>query len=550
MAAVIHAALAMPRRAGVDPAQAAATVAQVQAWLLQHVAADADLRSDSRQVQAGDVLLAWPGLKFDARQTLAQVAALGAGAALVEAQGWDALSASLMAELPEGFAVLPVAGLQTLAGPIAAAWYQHPGAKLAVSALTGTNGKTSVTQWLRQAGELLGEPTAVVGTLGNLFAQVHDDSGLTTPDAVSLQRFLAQAVREGAKALAIEASSIGLDQGRLDGLPIHVAGLTNLTHDHLDYHGDLAAYGDAKALLFAWPGLAAAALNLDDAFGRQLAMRCKAQGVFVFGHTVVDPSASEVDALAAVAEQGLADVLLLAHQLELTPQGQRFVLLEVAAGAVRRASVSVAMLGRHNIENLLTVSAMLRARGVAFEQIAALLPQLVPPPGRLQTLGGDGQPLVVVDYAHTPDALAQALRALRPVAQVRGGKLVVVFGCGGDRDPAKRPVMGQIARDGADLVVVTSDNPRSESPQLIVAQIAATAGASAVLELDRALAISQSVAQADAADVVLIAGKGHEDYQEIAGVRRPFSDVDEARMALARHPHVGASPQGGGASCN
>jgi UDP-N-acetylmuramoyl-L-alanyl-D-glutamate--2,6-diaminopimelate ligase len=360
-----------------------------------------------------------------------------------------------------------------------------------------------------------------VGTLGIGVPPAVEYNGLTTPDPVLLQQQFRHFVEEGIRACAIEASSIGLAERRLDGTAIRVAIFTNFTQDHLDYHGSMAAYWEAKTELFRWPGLQAAVVNLDD-----------------------PQSATLLDALA----DGPIDLWTVAiHQparlqaldVGLGPQGLRFTVREQDESHL----LETRLIGHYNVSNLLGVLAAMRALGVPLASAVQACSQLQPVPGRMECAGGGGAPLVAVDYAHTPDALEKALEALRPMAVQRGGQLWCVFGCGGDRDASKRPLMGRAAQQRADRVVLTSDNPRSEDPLAILAQIrqGLLPGVSAEVEPDRALAIASVLGRAAAQDVVLIAGKGHEDYQEVAGVRRPFSDMAQARAALqARTAHGGA----------
>ncbi len=379
--------------------------------------------------------------------------------------------------------------------------------------VTGTNGKTSVTQWIAQALTLRGRRCALVGTLGNGFPDALVPGPNTTPGAHVLREFLPASVRQGAQACAMEVSSIGLHQGRVNDVRFDVAVLTNLTRDHLEYHGTMAAYAAEKAKLFAWPGLGHAVLNLDDAFGRALAAQLAGR-VATIGYTLGDAAgADRVLRAADLCESGGA----LAFALD----GVRF---------------QAPVVGRFNAANLLAAIGALLAGGERLADIAAALRHIAPPPGRMQPVGGDRAPLVVVDYAHSPDALEKVLTTLRGTATARGGQLVCVFGCGGERDPGKRPQMGAIAERLADAVVVTSDNPRSENPQAIIAQILAGMTSSPAVEPERAAAIHAAVAAADARDVILLAGKGHEPYQEIAGVRTPFSDLATAKSALDRRP--------------
>jgi UDP-N-acetylmuramoyl-L-alanyl-D-glutamate--2,6-diaminopimelate ligase len=419
-------------------------------------------------------------------------------------------------------AALP--GLKAAAGAIAHAFFGCPSERLDVVATTGTNGKTSTAWWTAQALSALGRRCGVVGTLGigeppsaaaGGEAGTVRFTGLTTPDPVTLHAAFRDFADAGFKACALEASSIGVDEQRLNAAAIDVALFTNFTRDHLDYHGTMEGYWAAKRRLFHWPGLKAAALNVDDPQIAALAAELADSGLDLWTVSVEGPA--RLQALDLRYEHG----------------GLAFEVQE----AGQTVPVRSRLIGDYNASNLLVVLAGLRALGVPLAEAAAVVPRLTPVPGRMQRVG-EGAPEVVVDYAHTPDALDKVLRALRPLATARGGRLWCVFGCGGDRDASKRPLMGAIAEAGADRVVVTSDNPRSEAPQLILAQIVAGLahpGAARVVE-DRRAAIAQTVRNAAPADVVLIAGKGHEDYQEIAGVKHPFSDVEEARRVLEGLP--------------
>lgn len=456
---------------------------------------------DSRRVQPDDVFLAWPGAATDGRRYIGDAVARGASAVLYEAAGWP------QEDLP--VPAIAVTNLSRLAGDLADLVYGSPSTALWMAGVTGTNGKTSVSQWVAQALDFLGRPCAVMGTLGNGFVNSLDDSLNTTPDAVAVQRNLAAYRASGAQACAMEVSSIGLDQGRVNGVHFDVAIFTNLTRDHLEYHPSMEEYGVAKARLFDVPGLEAAVLNLDDPFGRQLATQLRGR-VRTVGYTLV-------------GETG-ADEVVAALDLSYAEGGLGF---DVAG---RR--VTTRMVGRFNASNLLAVFATLRLAGYSDEQVALAIAALQPPPGRMQRLGNAGQPLVVVDYAHTPDALENALVTLAEIARHRNGRLVCLFGCGGDRDPGKRPLMGEVAERRADQIIVTADNPRNEDAADIIAQICAGMEHAPQVIVDRAEAIAAAIAQATPNDVVLLAGKGHEPYQEVAGVRKPFSDIDEARRAL------------------
>jgi len=411
-----------------------------------------------------------------------------------------------------------VSGLRAQAGFLAHEFHRRPSEHLWVCGVTGTNGKTTCSQWLAALLASAGARAAVLGTLGGGFPGALEPVENTTPDALEVHRLLARFRSAGARAVAMEVSSHGLAQGRVNGVAFACALFTNLTHDHLDYHGSMRAYGEAKARLFETPGLGAAVLNLDDPFGAELAGRAAERGARVLGF--------------GFAARGGSDEFLLGTELG----GGA---LRIAFGGAE-ATVTIPHPGRHSASNALGVLGCLLAHGVPFGEGVRLLEALPPVPGRLQRLGGEGVPLVVVDYAHTPDALEQVLRALRPLATARGGRLVVVFGAGGGRDSAKRPRMGAVAARLADRVLLTSDNPRGEDPAAIIEQIRAGAGAACAVEPDRAAAIAAAIADADTADVVLLAGKGHETYQEIAGRRLAFSDATAAAEALARRRGSGA----------
>jgi UDP-N-acetylmuramyl-tripeptide synthetase len=477
---------------------------EAASWLRQNVSGT--LVADSRRVKPGDGFLAWPGAANDARRFVPDVLAAGATACLVEAEG---------AQLTDDTRVATYAGLKSAAAPIAAAFFAEPSLELSVVAVTGTNGKTSTAWWMAEALSQLGQHCAVVGTLGIGEPGALVFNGLTTPDPVLFQEQLRCLVDEGFVACAVEASSIGMEERRLDATQIHTAIFTNFTQDHLDYHGTMAAYWAAKEQLFYWPGLQAAVVNIDDARGAELA-------------TVL---ATEKLDLWTVSCTGPAR--LMARSIQYGIDSLSF---EVAEGETV-CQVSAPVVGEFNVSNLLGVIGALRSLGLPLKAIAAVCAKLSSVPGRMETLTAEAAPLVVIDYAHTPDALEKTLQALKPQAQSRGGKLWCLFGCGGDRDISKRPLMGAVASRYADYTVLTSDNPRSEKASDIIAQILAGMPASAAVlqQPDRALAIAAALQQARPQDVVLIAGKGHEIYQDIHGVRRPFSDRAQAELALAAY---------------
>lgn len=467
---------------------------------------------DSRAVAPGDVFLAHPGLKTDGRDYIAQAVAAGAAAVIYEAS--DGFTPP-----PVTVPMLPATGLRALAGHLADAVYGAPSAQLWVAGVTGTNGKTTVSQWLARALTLRGVRCGVIGTLGSGFPDQLAEGLHTTPEAVAVHRTLAWLRSQGARAVAMEVSSIGLHQGRVAGVRFDVAIFTNLTRDHLDYHGDMQAYAEAKADLFRME-IDHAVINLDDPFGEELMRRQVAKGASVIGYTL----------LAQNAAKGPEGRVLLADQVRATAAGIRFD----ACWRGERVPVSVPLVADFNVSNILAVMGALLAHGASLDEAVQACVRLRPPPGRMQMLGGVGEPLVLVDYAHTPDALEKVLVAARQSATARGGRLVCVFGCGGDRDAGKRPLMGRVATDLADAVWVTSDNPRSEDPERILDQIAVTQSDTAHRVTDRVRAITEAVVSADADDVIVIAGKGHEPYQEIQGVRHPFSDEAHARAALAQ----------------
>ena len=498
---------------------AALDIRELNQWLRQK-APSAQLTLDSRRVQRGDVFLACPGESGDGRRYIAQAIESGASAVLFDdADGfaWDPAWVAAHRAVPQ---------LARHAGHLAHDYYSQPDRDLFSVAVTGTNGKTSCTQWLGQALSRDGMPTVVVGTLGvGLYRRGSSGpfaaTGFTTPDAVQLHRRLAEHKAQGAAALAIEASSIGLVQNRLDELHIDCAVLTNFTRDHLDFHGTMEAYEAAKARLFGWPGLRHAVLNLDDPMGLRTVARMQGMqpGVQLIGYTLEGRSQPGVQVLSAT-------------DIRIGPQGASFQLASPFGGG----QVRTQLIGRFNVSNALAIAGVLFARGLGAPAVIGLLESLVAVPGRMQQLGGPDSPLAVIDYAHTPDALEKAITTLRAVAEARHGELWCVFGCGGDRDPGKRPLMAAAASH-ADRIIVTSDNPRSEAPAEIIAQIVAGLPASGhdrlqVIE-DRATAILSAIRHAGKNDVILVAGKGHEDYQEIKGRRLAFRDADHAALALA-----------------
>ncbi len=488
-------------------------------WLRQRVTGQ--LRTDSRQVQAGDAFIAWPGAATDGRQYVAQALTQGASACLMELEGLEAWPALAGQHGDERLAAMPA--LKARTGEVADTYYEHPSHALKVLAVTGTNGKTSTAWWLAQAlsSGVLNQACGLIGTLGVGQLPHLTTTGMTTPDPVLMQHQFRTMVDAGLTHCAIEASSIGLAEHRLAGTQIRVAVFTNFTQDHLDYHGDMRAYWMAKEALFDWPGLQAAVINIDDAQGASLAQSLSGRALDVW--TCSRRGAARLQAHAVPSLQGLAFEVREGDQVH---------------------TLQTCLVGDYNIDNVLGVIGSLRALGVSLAQAVQACAQLSAVPGRMQRVGApDDAPLVLVDYAHTPDAVLHALTALRTQAAQRGGQLWCVLGCGGDRDPGKRPLMAAAAQACADRVVLTSDNPRSESPEAILAQMVQGLKNPEQVQIqpDRAQAIAQVVAQADARDVVLVAGKGHETYQEVLGVRQPFSDVAQVEVALQRRAAQGVT---------
>ena len=464
------------------------------------------LSLDTRSLRPGELFFACPGLRDDGRRHLDAAVRAGACAVLME----PADSA------PEiGIPCLAIPNLRERIGPIAARFYGEPSRGLTVCAVTGTNGKTTCAELLGQAWRHLGRRSAVIGTLGVGEAGGPADaaSGLTTPDALSLQRSLAELRGAGYAVVCLEASSHGLDQGRLNGVAADTAIFTNLSRDHLDYHADMDDYFEAKARLFRLPGLRLAVLNAADACYPALRGRVRAEHCITYG-AGGDLTVDDLHESAA----GLSGTL---HH------------------AGHSAKFESRLLGRLNLDNLLAVVASLIGGGRSLAESAALLGRLTPPPGRLESFPPAGDPAehprLIVDYAHTPDALEAALLALRPLC---AGKLWCVFGCGGERDPGKRAPMGEIAARLADHVVITNDNPRHESPQAIAEAIRKGAPQAEVL-LDRRMAIEQAFDRAGPRDWVLIAGRGHESVQDCGDIRHPLSDRNLA-AELTRRPRAEA----------
>jgi len=498
------------------------------AWLLDGIATvpanDArvsDLTLDSRDVRAGSLFFALPGQRSHGLRHAAEAAARGASAVLWDAEdespGHRGIDNGALAANAEVFAA-PVAGLRRLVGRIADRFFGWPSSHLRVVGITGTNGKTTCAYLLAQCLQRLNSDAAYIGTIGcgRVGALEAPAGAHTTPDVVSLHRQLSKLRALGVRDVALEVSSHALDQGRIDGVRLHSAALTNLTRDHLDYHPSMEAYGAAKARLFDVPDLQQAVINIGDVFGRELAR----------GYA---GSAPLTAVWVGADDHGwLANRALHADDVVLDLRGISMML----QGSFGKCSLTTRLLGRFNAENSVVVVACLVGMGVSLEDAAKALAGCAPPPGRMEVIEPvrSGTPLAVIDYAHSPDALAKALRALREHCR---GALWCVFGCGGDRDPGKRPMMGAVADELADRIIVTDDNPRSENPLDITRGIVGGIRSHAARVIhDRGEAIKAALNEAAAADSVLIAGKGHEDYQIYGDVRRSFSDRREALRCL------------------
>lgn len=461
------------------------------------------LQTDSREIGSGDAFVALAGAATPADYYVDQAIAAGATVVLMESDADQECSEH------HGALIVPIVGLRQLTGKIAARFYEHPSRRLRLIGVTGTNGKTSVSHYVAQLLTQTGTPCGVLGTLGYGMPGALQSATHTTPDAVQINRVLSAILAKGGRAAAMEVSSHGLDQGRVDGLNITAAIFTNLTRDHLDYHGSMEAYGATKARLFEREDVHFSVINFDDPFGRQLYEKLEGRS----------------DRVRYSLHESETELWLK----EFHPTG--FGFHATVDGEWGAFELSVPLMGSFNASNVLAAVATVMTLGVPVEQVQQVVKQLVPPPGRLeQFVGADGVS-AVVDYAHTPDALTNALAALRPHVT---GRLICVFGCGGDRDSGKRPEMAKEAEAGADVIVVTDDNPRTESPAEIVQDILAgfsEAGAVTVIH-DRAEAIRFAVSMATPDDIVLIAGKGHEAWQEIAGKKLPFSDAAQVRQVL------------------
>lgn len=472
-----------------------------------------DLTLDSRKVRPGGAFVALRGLRSHGISFAQQAANAGASVIL-----WETVEGVSVPPLPAHVTTIAVPDLAVAIGTIADRFFGAPSDSVLITGITGTNGKTTTAYVLAGALAALGEASAYAGTLGHGRMGAVKSGTHTTPDAITLHRQVAELRDEGVTHLGMEISSHALDQNRAAGIRIRTAVFTNLTHDHLDYHGTFEAYGEAKARLFAWPTLRHAVINIEDAFGLKLAREYRGEGLVVCAR-----SAQSLEALPTSVQH------LLVRRVQAEPQG----LVVDFDGTWGAGTLESHFVGDFNVDNLMCVLAVLLGWGIPPAAAVDALGRCAPPPGRMETFTTSTGPLAVVDYAHTPDALEKALLAVRNHAQ---GRVICVFGCGGDRDARKRPVMGQIAERLADAVIVTDDNPRTEDGDAIVAGIVAGLARPerVVIERDRARAIERAIAMAHHGDVVLVAGKGHEDYQIVGIETRYFSDRDVVQAALGR----------------
>lgn len=474
--------------------------------MLPDLPAHVCLITDSRKVQSGDVFVAVPGSRQDGRDF--NEAALRAGAALVLSHGCNG-------DVILDGGVLSLPHLSQRLGELGRTLFDVPEG-LDVIAVTGTNGKSSVTHYIAGLSDRLGTPAGVIGTLGGGRSGALAESGLTTPGPLAMQATLGNLAAQGVKRVALEASSHALDQNRLDAVDVKVAVFTNLSRDHLDYHGSMAAYAAAKARLFRRSELSLAVVNGDDPLARLMLSGC----------------AAKVRVLASGEDEAVTLRVLEWHP---HADGQQAVI----ATPDEEKVLELALMGRFNLDNVLLAMATLYGLGEKIDDLVVAAKKLKPVPGRMELHRQAGSPSVVVDYAHTPDALHNALAALKAHLGSKA-RLWCVFGCGGDRDVGKRAEMAEEAEKHADVVVVTDDNPRKEAPETIRAMIMAGFSASSIADqkvmemADRRQAIAYAVAQAAPDDVILVAGKGHEAYQDIKGVRYPYLDSDEVRKALTR----------------
>lgn len=513
------------------PSQA---ILNIENQLRSRVQDGAHLCADTRLLNEGDIFVAYPvgsgEMVVDNRIHIPAALKAGASVVLYEDAAWEEERFPEVRKSLVDERCIAVRGLAEMLGELSSSWYGNPSQHLNVIGITGTNGKTTVSHWIAQAlGSI--HATAVIGTLGVGKLGHLNQTGFTTPDASRVHRILADFVSAQVHSVAMEVSSHALDQGRVGGVAFKTAVFTNLTQDHLDYHGDMTSYANAKRRLFNWPSLQHAVIHIDDQIGQRWVHELQGQPsltIWLYG------SQSAYKALPKNIKDHCKSVLV--DQISATTQGMKFA-CEIEG---EKHLIQLSCIGEFNIKNALAVLCVLLSQGVESKKAIALIENLKSVPGRMEMVnqGDEDHPLMVVDFAHTPDALQKSLEALRGIADARGGKLVCIFGCGGNRDTKKRPEMGSIAIEFADQVVITSDNPRYEDPELIMDQIMSGISSSCMTKVvryaDRATAILTSVRQSKKQDVLLVAGKGHESTQEIAGKKIPFSDIDHIRLAIGK----------------
>ena len=504
----------------------------LESLLSEHIKPDAQMTSDTRVLKAGDVMLAYPvgnsRQLTDNRIHIAKALSLGAALVVYEPSG---LNEELKTVCKDSRCIA-VNDLAEQAGEIAANWYGHPSQLMRVVGITGTNGKTTVSQWLSQAMHSADQPSGVIGTLGAGIVNDLTMTGFTTPDAARMQSLLKAIQKNGAHSVAVEVSSHALDQGRVNGTHFDTVVITNLSQDHLDYHGDMKEYAAAKKKILDLPGVKHVVVNTDDSFGQEclkyLARKMRDTDITVWAYAT---KSENLLSLPCSANKSFRKAL--ATDLQMNDKGMKFQLIIDGEDA---GLMQTRIVGAFNVSNALAVFACLLAGGKTIKSAKNSIEQLQAVQGRMELVSRATaqQPMAVIDFAHTPDALEHVLKTLLDIAHQRAGQLWCVFGCGGDRDALKRPIMGRIAESIADHVMVTSDNPRSEVPEKIIADILSgfEVPEKAQVNADRATAILQTIRQAKPEDVILIAGKGHEETQEIAGKKHPFSDRVHVQLAM------------------
>lgn len=482
-----------------------------------------DLTLDSRKVKAGDAFIAIKGTKADGSKYIDDAIQRGALAIFVDAESNSEMT------FKNDVAIVPIKNLKEHVSEIAARFYGYPAKSLKIIGVTGTSGKTSCTHFLAQILDGVGIRCGIIGTLGNGFYNELDEAELTTPDAVSLQKLLREFVAKGAKAVAMEVSSHSIHQCRIANINFEVGIFTNISQDHLDYHGDMETYARVKYSFLESLNTKQAIINADDAYGlRWINEISQHKPVYAYSMHKPQPSFEKVG-LGGISQEKILSRFVYVDQSQLSLHDiHTYVRTPWGMG-----ELVLPLIGLFNVSNALAVITAACVCGVSFKEVMQRISSLTPVPGRMQTIFVHGQPLVIVDYAHKPDALEKVLQTLRPHTK---GKLICVFGCGGDRDHSKRPIMAQIAEQLADEVIITNDNPRYEDPEVIVQEIMRGFAhpEKVIVELDRSKAILKSIQSAQVGDCILIAGKGAEHYQQIGDNKVPFDDAEQVKNFLSR----------------